>query len=416
MWDPYADFKKFVLANGLEIFISHWSGKPWIKLGCIVHAGSFHDPSDGDGVAHFVEHLVSENAPVSLEDMEYFFQHLGGGCDFGSTRIFDARYTFKIPANVIHLQSGLQYFSDMLLGSNLIKHIEEERDIIIQEWHDRHTVQCFYDEILHQNTVVFDGFNLAKPYLILGSVSSLNEMSQSVLQDFYDEYYVPSNMSLVVVTGLPCDQVVEIIGKSDFGQSCTYFRTEIPNSVTSVHPLRETCRKMCMSEHGIRAIDRCLYRNAGKVPHMPNQLVVLILREMLNDMIFKEVRGKRGVTYNFASFDRFLGYFTEITFEGWVEFGAERVISDIVKNVINNINQKEELFDKIKEAFIQNLKMIDVNGEGLRNRTMSDIANSRRIISAQEEIEQFRAITFDDIIYIASFLSPEYRYEYIQVP
>lgn len=85
MYDPYADFKKTVLPNGLEVHSQFWE-RPWIGVEIVVHSGAREDPVEMPGLAHFVEHAVSKNIPNwEYDQSKEFFETCGGGAGFGST-------------------------------------------------------------------------------------------------------------------------------------------------------------------------------------------------------------------------------------------------------------------------------------------------------------------------------------------
>ncbi|KKP80963.1 MAG: hypothetical protein UR80_C0013G0008 [Parcubacteria group bacterium GW2011_GWB1_35_5] len=50
MYDPYADFVKHVLANGLEVHSVSWD-RPWIGMEIVVHSGGREDPVTIPGLA-----------------------------------------------------------------------------------------------------------------------------------------------------------------------------------------------------------------------------------------------------------------------------------------------------------------------------------------------------------------------------
>ena len=66
MYDPYADFEKATLPNGLQVYAAYWPDRPWQYVGFVLHSGANTDPEDLPGVAHFVEHLVSRNISIAI--------------------------------------------------------------------------------------------------------------------------------------------------------------------------------------------------------------------------------------------------------------------------------------------------------------------------------------------------------------
>jgi predicted Zn-dependent peptidase len=43
-------------------------------MGFLIHSGAEHDPIGLEGVAHFVEHTTSENAPIPKKELNDFFE------------------------------------------------------------------------------------------------------------------------------------------------------------------------------------------------------------------------------------------------------------------------------------------------------------------------------------------------------
>jgi hypothetical protein len=137
---------------------------------------------------------------------------------------------------------------------------------------------------------------------------------------------------------------------------------------------------------------------------------------MLNEILFEEIREKQALAYRFDSGFCDLRYFTEIFMTGIIKKDSEKDVSDTVAKIIERFYQYEELFDKIKNDSICNLLLVDVNGCTLRNNAMVEIGRERRIISIQEDVDNYIKTCFDDVLCLVKFLAPQYRHEYIQIP
>lgn len=416
MWDPYSDFQKTVLPNGLEVFVMHWQNRPWVKVGCIIHAGAFHDLVGSGGSAHFAEHLVSGNASASYEEMENFFKFLGGDVDFGSTSTFDTTFEFTVPAIPSYVRQGLLYFADMLLEVKIKRRFEEERNIIKQEWLDNYNADFFYDAHLQQLRTVYQGTPFEHFETILGSHWSIQNMEEETVQKFLQKWYVPSNMSLVIVSGMPYNQIVDLIAKTPFAQDCAYFRTCLPYPLHNVNPLRQNYAVVHMSDCGMMGIDRCLYRAMAKLPYVCHSLGFAILNEMLSDMIFDEMRERQSMTYSFQPTYEYLHHFVEVSFTGWVRVDSEREVSRIVRKIISDIPGKRKLFENVRRGCINQLKMHDADGSKVLRNAINDVHEIRGIVSLQECIMGYESVTFDQILSLAEYLSPEYLYECIHLP
>jgi len=59
--DLYAGFQRVILPNGLTLYVQERPEVSWLYAGFVIHAGAREDPASRRGLAHLVEHLVSEN-------------------------------------------------------------------------------------------------------------------------------------------------------------------------------------------------------------------------------------------------------------------------------------------------------------------------------------------------------------------
>src|SRR3990167_2964008 len=117
MWDPFAEFQSAMLPNGLRVHVASWPYRPWVSVGFIIHAGARLDKVGFEGTAHFVEHLVSRNTPLTYRKINDFFEESGGGVSLGATSHHRTYYNFFVPLR--KFEEALQIFGSMLLSGNL---------------------------------------------------------------------------------------------------------------------------------------------------------------------------------------------------------------------------------------------------------------------------------------------------------
>ena len=138
MWDPYAEFQTATLSNGLSVYAAHWPRRSWQAMGFLVHSGAEHDPEGLEGLSHFVEHVVSENASIPTREIFAFFEGHGGAVNLGITGHPSTQYCFFAPADKAILATAFSIFGHMLLSAKLEKCIERERQVIIGEFHRKY--------------------------------------------------------------------------------------------------------------------------------------------------------------------------------------------------------------------------------------------------------------------------------------
>lgn len=250
MYDPYAEFTKTVLSNGAEAHSTQWKGRPWIIVKIVVHCGGREDTITMPGIAHFVEHVVSENIPeVELDRVKEFFETVGGSTDFGSTDYHSTEYKFGIPADPVVFQKALTIFGSMLINARLEKNIERERNIINREFNLKYSLINELEWDMGIRKVLFKKHRLETWNRPLGRPEGFLSVTAEDLQVFYDKYYVPSNISLAVVGSLSNEEVIASIEKSPFGMGKIGLRNLVPQQAFSPSVCGKKIKMIKMSDY-----------------------------------------------------------------------------------------------------------------------------------------------------------------------
>ncbi len=206
------------LPNGLSYIVMKHANPPgraamWIH----VSSGSLNEKDNQRGIAHYLEHMAfngSENFPPgSVID---FFQSMGlrFGQDQNAFTSFD-QTTFQLSFPDVKpetLAKGMQFFSDV--GGKLLlspEEIDKERQVILEEKRTRaggrQRIQDYVLERLAPGSLVGQR-------LPIGIDATLLKMSKADFSDYYDHWYVPSNMTVIVVADAETTVVVDQITKS----------------------------------------------------------------------------------------------------------------------------------------------------------------------------------------------------------
>lgn len=199
--DPTAVFG--TLPNGMRYVVRpNHEPKNRVSLRLVVHAGSFNETEDQRGLAHFLEHMAfngSEHyAPGTLVELLQRMG-MGFGADTNASTSFDRTiYLLELPdAKVATLETGLQVFADYA-GSLLLRpdQIEKERGIVLAEKRTR-------DSVDYRTIVAEFGFELKGSLLPerwpIGQASIIEHAGRERFEDFYNTWYRPDLMSVVVV-------------------------------------------------------------------------------------------------------------------------------------------------------------------------------------------------------------------------
>ena len=208
--------KEGVLDNGFRyslVFNPKPSKRAEIRL--YVNAGSLDEADDQRGLAHFVEHMAfngikhfKKNELISyLESVGMVF----GGDLNANTSEERTLYILSVPLERDNLEKAMTIVRDWADGLNFNpKEYDKERKIILEERRLRDTVQ---KRLLDQYRVLFYGnsrYLLRDP---IGSVDVIKESPVARAKAFYDTWYRPEAMHLVVVGDINTSRTEQMIRK-----------------------------------------------------------------------------------------------------------------------------------------------------------------------------------------------------------
>lgn len=419
MWDPYAEFKSATLSNGLTIHAAHWPRRPWEAVGFLIHSGAENDPVGLEGLAHFVEHTVSENAGIPKKEIEDFFADCGGEVSLGSTGYPSTTYGFSVPMIGKSVQKAFDIFGRMLLLSNINKSIERERSVVVGEFHRHYPNKIQVDIDVLKRKTLYSNHWLGRFIRPLGTPESILKIGQSDLQSCYDQYYTPTNISIVGVGGLSLSKLVKHVSQSPFATSREGTRTSFPAPITNLWAPAEARHVFTISEFVSMAEKQKVggYKSMAIIPENINLRAVSIFCEMLNEILNDEIREKRawayGVRSAFHNFRQFCEF--EISCRGLAIEGIEGM-DQVVEFCLESLRENEELFNKIKRQALARLQLIDPTMRKICEGAISDLVDFQRIISYEEFGNNIRRVTMDDIRQICSRLKPENRWTLITRP
>ncbi|MES2693670.1 MAG: insulinase family protein [Verrucomicrobiota bacterium] len=199
--DPAARFG--TLPNGMRYVVrANKEPKERASLRLLIEAGAIHETEQQLGLAHFLEHMAFNGSThYGPDELIKYFQRMGmnfGGDTNASTWYKRTLYLLELPdTKAPTLAEGLKVFNDYAGGLLLIpEEIEKERGIILSEKRTRDSVG--YRTWLATNNFYLNNTMFAKRDVI-GTVDVLSKAGRDQFLDFYNTWYRPELMSLVVV-------------------------------------------------------------------------------------------------------------------------------------------------------------------------------------------------------------------------
>jgi predicted Zn-dependent peptidase len=283
------------LPNGLTLLICERPEAPVFSFFTLVDAGSAQDPLRATGLAHMFEHMAfkgtttigttdyaAEKPALAKVETAYaayiaerdksvgrdeaklkqlekawkdaiteadkyvvsnafgkIIEQNGGEGLNAFTSYDETGYHYSLPENRLELWAYLE--SERFLHP-VLREFYKERNVVIEERRMR-TDSNPFGRLLEQFTE--EAF-AAHPYHrpTVGWMSDLNTFSATEAQQFFDKYYVPSNMVVAVAGDVKAEQVMPMLEKY-FGRLPA---RPLPDETTTTEPPQNSERKVVLEE------------------------------------------------------------------------------------------------------------------------------------------------------------------------
>lgn len=226
---------KIRLGNNLEALII--SDPETNKSGAVltVLAGSWSDPKEHMGMAHFLEHMLfmgTEKYPNESEYQSYIKE--SGGEANAFTASSSTSYMFSIdPA---HLSGALDRFSEFFKSPLLsTSQVDRELKAIDQEYAKNIENDDIREVFVHRE--------LSNPQhpihkFSMGNSSTLSDVSQKELREWYENHYSSNLMRLVVIGKEPVEELKKMVEDSFKDIENRNLAPYIPNEALSLDKYR----------------------------------------------------------------------------------------------------------------------------------------------------------------------------------
>lgn len=199
-WDPNVVYRE--LPNGFRyIMMQNKRPEQRVSMHLFVPAGAMHESESERGVAHFLEHLLfCGTEHFSPGELVKYFQSIGmkfGPDANAQTGFYTTTYDIDLPrGDAESLQQGLLVMRDYAVGALIPEdEVERERQVVLAEKRTR-------DSVGYRTFV--ETFNFELPDALLpgrlpiGEEPVLKTADREMLKGFYDAWYRPERMILIM--------------------------------------------------------------------------------------------------------------------------------------------------------------------------------------------------------------------------
>ncbi|CAN5409087.1 insulinase family protein [soil metagenome] len=206
--------------NGFSYIVRHNANPPGkVALNLHVKTGSINESEQQNGLAHFIEHMAF-NGSTNFKPGELIPLMSKLGMVFGAdsnahTTLHETVYKLTMPDTKPEtIDLAMKIFADYANGLQFgDDEISSERGVILEEKRSHLSVDERMRKMLMQQ--VFADTQLAR-HDVIGDEETLKTIQRSEFVDYWDAFYRPENMTLVVVGDID-PQLVIAQAKDRFG-------------------------------------------------------------------------------------------------------------------------------------------------------------------------------------------------------
>ena len=310
------DVEYFKLENGFDVVLKKRTHVPNVAVRLVVDVGMRHFPCGKQETPHFLEHLLLLGTSIHSQAELQNLTENHGGHQNGYTSSTETGY--KIDIYDQHLPLAIDMLYEIMTDAVITpQRIESVRAVIYRERKGEYPwlIRWLYESGLFKSAVT-----KARELLLSGmggqclGLTTPDGITEADVRDTYANYYVPANMTLVVVGNFDRVKLVSQI-KSTFGKLPPK-ASNGSNLISSPHFSGKKEATGILSplvgSDGVVAIG---YRTAGR--YSPDFYALSLLAKYFHRIVFERIRVKEAMSYTTIA-----GYLAEYDF-GFFVAGAD---------------------------------------------------------------------------------------------
>lgn len=328
------DARQKVLTNGIKL-ITIKKDTQVISVHAGVKIGAIYEEPSEKGISHFIEHMLFKGTKLRTnEKLNLDLEELGGEYNAYT----DNNCTvFSVTALCSELDKAVEIFSDMLRNSIFPEdEIEKEREVILAE------IKTSKDDIEDYSFKKINEIAFLKSplrYETIGSEKTLNKFTRDDLLNFYDNYYVPNNCYISIVSPFEHDYVLNIVWKyfkewmwKEFKKKDVYVENNKPGKKISYKRNIEQSTIMYLFT----------FYDITKEEELAFRILNHKFGESANSILFRKLREEKGLAYD---------VYTDLDLTNYVK--TLYIYTAVNKENINEaIETIDDCISKIKEEKI----------------------------------------------------------------
>ena len=463
---PYLDkvidrVTEFRLDNGIKFIVLERHRAPVVSFITYADVGGADEPDGKTGVAHFLEHLAFKGTTrIGTEDYEAekklfvrldeLFEQIqrakaagdeaevaklqeeftklqaeagkyvkqnemgqiverAGGVGLNAATSTDATfYFYSFPANKLELWMSLE--SERFLQP-VFREFYKEKEVILEERRLRtdnspigQMIEAFLD-------TAFDVHPYKRP--VIGYDADIRNLSRADVQQFFETYYVPNNLTIAVVGDVNPLEVKQL-AQLYFGR---YQAKPAPPKVTAVEPPQQETREVTLKLPSQPWYLEGYHRPAINHPdHVVYQIIGSLLSDGRTSRLYKSLVEEKQIALSAAGFSGFPGekhpnlmLFYALTAPGHTVEEVEEALRKEIERLKQEAVSEQELERVKTQARAGLLRALNSN-TGMARSLVEYQVKTNDWRNLFKELDAISAVTQEDIMRVAKeTFTPENR-------
>jgi predicted Zn-dependent peptidase len=397
------DIEIATLKNGIRVISEEMGHVRSVSLGVWIRTGSRREASEENGISHFIEHMLFKGTKNrSAEEIARSVDSIGGGLD-----AFTAKEMVSYNTKVLdeHLPVAFDVLADLVRNPLFREEdIEKEKGVILEELKmDVDNPEYLLHDIFSSN--FYKDHPLGKP--IIGSKDTIRAFDRSMIDDYYQRYYSPSNILITAAGNLNHAELVDL-AREHFED--LKISAQLAPEVAPVPHARLVFRNKTSLEQ------THLYMGVPAYPFPHEQRFACytlntILGGGMSSRLFQNIREKQGLAYAvYSELSMYRDTGCMAIYAGTAVETAGKVIDSIVKE-LRGLKENLVPAEELRRAK-DNLKGSLMLGLESTSSRMGNLARQdlyfRRFFTLDEMLESIEVVTAEQVQMIArEFFDPK---------
>jgi predicted Zn-dependent peptidase len=385
-------YRKTVLDNGITVITEPMDSVRSITLGIWFAVGSRDEAPPEAGMSHFMEHMMFKGTPMrTAQNISEEFDRMGAELNAFTSKEYTAYYSRFVDE---HLDHAFDILADMVTAATLDDEAcTSEREVVIEEIA---RMEDAPDDHIHEifSNALWPTHPIGLP--ILGSRDTVGTFDHAQAVAFRGRHYLAGNCVVAAAGNIDHDALVALAENGLSG---------LPAGPRSLRPVAHAANvsRLTVLEKETEQAHIC-YGVSTLNAHHPDRFALSLVDGVLGggmaSRLFQEIREKRGLAYAVYSFSMLYQDTGEFAvYAGTRPSNAEEVVrlirTEVERVALEGVTADE--LDRVRQAATGHLVLGLESTRSRMTRLGKNEITDGEILSANEIMERFDAVTMDDV-------------------